>query len=178
MEELSILQKSAFLKDAQASIAEVEKNQLSSTDTLTKSLQILADGNLSEGAKMALIAEIAGYVQLASFFLAPLLIVGGILAASGSLTALLSEAAISGTEGAAQLAQGVLSGTQGMLDASSSDIKATMQRNKTATTNMQQNIDDTLGSTKQQSERAQQQTSIANKVLDNDAQITRQKTIQ
>lgn len=177
MEELSILKKGAFLVDSQASIAEVEKNQLSVSDTLTKTLQIRADRNLPEGKKMALIAEITGYVQIAALVLAPLLIVGGILAASGSFTAFLSEAAVSGAEGAAQLTQGVLSGTQGVLDASSGDIKATMQRNKTATTTMQRNIDDTLDTIKQQNERAQQQTTIATKVLDNDAKITRQRTV-
>lgn len=177
MEELSILGKGAFLVASQASIAEVEKNQLSSADTLTKALQILADRNLSQGKKMALVAEVLGYVQIAALVLAPILILGGILAASGSLTGLLSEAAISGAEGAAQLTQGALSGTQGVLEATSSDIKATMQRNKTATTTLQKGIDDTLEATKQQRERAQQQTSIANKVLDNDGKITRQRTV-
>lgn len=163
---------------SQASVNQVEKNQLSATDTLTKTLQILADRNLAEGEKMALIAKIAGYVQLASFCLAPLLIVGGILAATGTLTSLIGEATMSGLEGSLQLAQSTLMGTQGVLDSASGGVQSTIQKNKVATTTLQKNIDGVLESAKDQSTRAQQQTAIADKVLENDARIGRQKTIQ
>ena len=163
---------------SQASVNQVEKNQLSATDTLTKTLQILADRNLAEGEKMALIAKIAGYVQLASFCLAPLLIVGGILAATGTLTSLIGEATMSGLEGSLQLAQGALMGSQGVLDSASGGVQSTIQKNKVATTTLQKNIDGVLESAKDQSARAQQQTAIADKVLENDARIGRQKTIQ
>lgn len=178
MEELSILKKSASLVQSQASINEVEKNQLSAAETMTKALQVVADRNLAEGKKMALISEIMGYVQIASLFLGPLLIVSGILAAGGTLTSLLGEATISGIEGATQLTQGVLAGTEGALDATSTSIKSDIQKNTVATTTLQKNIDDILESAKEQSDRARQQTAMANKVLNNDARIGRQKTVQ
>lgn len=175
MTELSTLEKSRFLGSVQKDTTKVEIAQMDTVSKLTKMLQALADQSLLQGEKMALVSEIAGYVQIATLFLGPLLVVGGVLATGGALTSLLSEAAITGVESSAQLSQGLLGGTQGVLEATSSQKRASIQKDKVATTILQQNMDDTLNSLENQKEMAQRNTEGALKVLNNDVKIARQK---
>jgi hypothetical protein len=173
MTELSTLEKGRFLVSMQKDMSKIESTQMDTADTLAKMLQVLADQSLSESERMAFFLKVAGYIQMATLFLGPLLVVGGILAAGGTFSALLAS-----IESSAQLTQGALAGTQGALEAVSSEKKANIQKEKTATTSLQQSMDDTLNSLENQNEIAQKHTEGALKILNNDKRIGRQKTVQ
>ncbi|MGL5625952.1 MAG: hypothetical protein ACRDDW_00335 [Candidatus Rhabdochlamydia sp.] len=173
MTELSTLEKGRFLVSVQKDMSKVEITQMNTSNKLTEMLQVLADQSLSESERMAFFSEVAGYVQIASLFLAPLLVVGGILAAGGAFSALLGS-----IESSAQLTQGALAGTQGALEAASSEKRANIQKDKTATTTLQRSMDDALNCLENQKEMAQKHTEGALKILNNDARMGRQKTVQ
>ncbi|MDR2539466.1 MAG: hypothetical protein LBC45_02470 [Chlamydiales bacterium] len=175
---LSILETGALFKHLQGANTKVQVTQMDTVHQLTQMLQTLADQRLSEAEEMALIAKIAGYVQIATLFLGPLLILGGILAAGGALSGLLSEAAVLGTQGSLQLTQGVLAGTQGVLDVTSEEKKANIQKDKVNITSLQRNSDDALKTIEKEMQETQERTEGAIKILHNDAKIADQKTIR
>ncbi len=89
---LSILDTSLLLKGLQGANTKVQVTQMGTVNQLTQTLQILANHSLLEAEEMVFISKIAGYVQIATLFLGPLLVLGGVLAAEGALSSLLSEA--------------------------------------------------------------------------------------
>lgn len=178
MTELSTLEKARCLVIITQGMTKVNLTQMETTNRLTDMLQVLADQSLSESEKMAFFSKVAGYIQMASLFLGPLLVVGSVLATGGAVASLIGEAAITGIEGSAQLTQGVLAGTQGGLEATSSEKRANIQKYKTATTTLQQSTDDTINGLEHQNEIAQKHTDGALKILNNDERIGCQKTIQ
>lgn len=175
---LSILETSSLLNHLQGANIKVQVTQMDTVNRVTQMLQVLADHSLSETEEMAVISKIAGYVQIATLFLGPLLVLGGVLASGGALSGLLSEAAVAGAQGSLQLTQGVLGGTQGVLDATSSEKKANIQKDKTSITALQTNNDDTLKTVDKEMEETKEYTEGAIKILNNDAKIAGQKTIQ
>ncbi|KAG6558962.1 hypothetical protein RHABOEDO_001556 [Candidatus Rhabdochlamydia oedothoracis] len=175
---LSILETSSLLQHLQGASTKVQVTQMETVNQLTQMLQTLADQSLSEAEKMAFITKIAGYVQIATLFLGPLLVLGGILAAGGALSGLLSEAAVAGAEGSLNLTQGVLGGTQGVLETTSSEKKANIQKDKTSIAALQTNSDDTLKTVEKEMEETKEYTEGVIKILNNDAKIAAQKTMQ
>jgi len=175
---LSILETSSLLKHLQGASTKVQVTQMDTINKLTQMLQTLADHSLSEAEEMAVISKIAGYVQIATLFLGPLLILGGVLAAGGALSSLLSEAAVAGAQGSAQIIQGVLGGTQGVLEAASSEKKANIQKDKVSTTTLQRNNDNTLKTVEKEMEETKEYTEGVIKILNNDTRIAGQKVIQ
>ena len=99
---LSILNTSSLLKGLQEANTKVQVTQLGTVNQLTQALQILSNQSLSEAEEMAVISKIAGYVQVVTLFLGPLLVLGGVLEAGGAVSSLLSEAAVAGGQGSSQ----------------------------------------------------------------------------
>ncbi|PWU13323.1 MAG: hypothetical protein C5B45_06145 [Chlamydiae bacterium] len=172
---LSILDTSLLLKGLQGANTKIQVTQMGTVNQLTEALQILANHSLSEAEEMAFITKIAGYVQIATLFLGPLLVLGGVLSAGGALSSLLSEAAVAGAQGTAQIIQGVLGGTQGALEAVSSEKKANIQKDKVCSTTLQRNNDDTLKTVDKEMEETKTYTEGVIKILDNDARIASQR---
>lgn len=175
---LSILDTSLLLKGLQGANTKVQVTQMGTVNQLTQTLQILANHSLSEAEEMVFISKIAGYVQIATLFLGPLLVLGGVLAAGGALSSFLSEAFVVGAQGSTQIIQGVLGGTQGVLEATSSEKKANIQKDKVYTTTLQKNNDDTLKTVEKEMEDTKEYTEGVIKILNNDARIGSQKVIQ
>lgn len=174
---LSILDTSSQLQHLQGANTKVQVTQMGTVNQLTQALQILANHSLSEAEEMAVISKIAGYVQIATLFLGPLLVLGGVLAAGGALSSLLSEAVVAGAQGSTQIIQGVLGGTQGALEAASSEKKANIQKDKVCTTTLQRNNDDTLKTVEKEMEETKEYTEGVIKILNNDARIGSQRVI-
>lgn len=175
---LSILETSSLLKHLQGTSTKVQVTQMDTVNQLTQMLQVLADHSLSEAEEIAVISKITSYVQIATLFLGPLLALSGILATGGVLSGLLSEASVAGAEGFLQLMQGAVSGTQGVLDATSSEKKANIQKDKTSSVTFQTNNDDTLKTVEKEMEETKEYTEGVIKILNNDAKIAGQNTIQ
>lgn len=175
---LSILDTSLLLKGLQGANTKVQVTQMGTVNQLTQTLQILANHSLSEAEEMVFISKIAGYVQIATLFLGPLLVLGGVLAAGGALSSFLSEAFVAGAQGSTQIIQGVLGGTQGVLEATSSEKKANIQKDKVCTTTLQKNNDDTLKTVEKEMEETKEYTEGVIKILNNDARMGSQKVIQ
>ncbi|HEV3269447.1 MAG TPA: hypothetical protein VGZ69_02220 [Candidatus Rhabdochlamydia sp.] len=173
---LSILDTSSLLQHLQGASTKVQVTQMDTVNKLTQALQLLANHSLSEAEEMALISKIAGYVQMATLFLGPLLVLGGVLASGGAF--LFSEAVVAGAEGSTQIIQGVLGGTQGILEATSSEKKANIQKDKVCTTTLQRNNDDTLKTVEKEMEETKNYTEGVIKILSNDEKIGNQKVIQ
>ena len=174
---LSILETSSLLKHLQGASTKVQVTQMDTVNQVTQMLQALADHSLSEAEEVAVISKIAGYVQLATLFLGPLLMLGGILATGGALSGFLGEAAAAGAQGSAQIIQAILGGTQGALEAVSSEKKANIQKDKMSTTNLQRSNDDILKTVEIEMQETKEYTEGAIKILNNDARIADQKTM-
>lgn len=175
---LSILNTSSLLKGLQEANTKVQVTQLGTVNQLKQALQILSNQSLSEAEEMAVISKIAGYVQVVTLFLGPLLVLGGVLEAGGAVSSLLSEAAVAGGQGSSQIIQGVLGGTGGVLEATSSEKKANIKKDNVSTTTLQRNNDDTLKTVEKEIEETKEYTEGVIKILNNDARIGSQKIIQ
>lgn len=175
---LPIFETGSRLKCLQGDNTKIQVAQMGTVNQVTQMLQVLANHSLSEAEEMAVISKIAGYVQIATLFLGPLLVLSGVLAAGGALSSLLSEAAVAGAQGSTQILQGVLGGTQGALEAASSEKKANIQKDKVSTTTLQKNTDDILKTVGKEIEETKEYTEGVIKILSNDAKITGQKVIQ
>lgn len=175
---LSILKTGTLLQQLQGTTTEVQVTQMKAVNQLTHMLQTLSDHSLSESEKLVCFAKIAGYIQVATLFLGPLLVLSAILAAGGALSALLSQAAFAGAEGCLHLTQGVLTAIQGGLETATSEKKANLQKNKATITALQINSEDILTNIEKELEKSSKSVEGGIKVINNQEKIANQQTIR